>query len=64
MKKRECYIDENGVFQFNQDDMLLWFEDAMVQLEKAKPLEEQIPFMVFLMGCEASLRCQEKNTIH
>ena len=63
-KLKGCYIDENGVFQFDQEEMLLWFDQAMVQIEKSQPFEGQIPLMLFLMGCEASLRCQEQDTIH
>ena len=64
MNKKACYIDEDGVFKWDEDNMTEWFNAAMEQLEKIQPEIESIPFIVFLMGCEASLRLQEKEKLH
>ena len=63
-KKKGCYIDNKGIFRFDEKEMATWFNQAMLEVDAFQPETQDIPFMVFLMGCEASLRCQEKETIH
>jgi len=63
-KNKDCFIDRNGLFQANEEAMATWFNQAISQIEKENPPDEAIPFLVFLMGCEAALRCQEIEIVH
>ena len=64
MTKKGCYIDEKGYFKWDDDIMAKWFSNAMKEIERTEPEMEQIPYMVFLMGCEAALRLEEVDTLH
>ena len=64
MSDKDCYIDENDNFQCNERNMLKWYESAMKHIEEYKLPMEDIPFVVFLLGCEAALRCQQKEKVH
>jgi hypothetical protein len=64
MRVLDCYIDDDGAFQVNKEAMVTWFNQAVLDLEVMKPPQEDLPFYIFLMGCEAALRCQEIDKIH
>ena len=59
-----CYIDKDDVFHYDEKEMLPWFKQAMSEISDMHPELESIPFLVFLMGCEAGLRCQETKKLH
>ena len=64
MNKKGCYIDEDDVFRFDEEVMAKWYNDAMTQLDGKDFELHAIPFMVFLMGCEAALRVKDREKLH
>lgn len=58
------WIDDKGSFQVDVDRMLPWFVTCASYVEEHAPDENEIPFLVFLFGCEAALRCQEIEEVH
>lgn len=58
------FIDEEDRFQVNIEGMLPWFSACAEYIADTHPEEEEIPFLVFLFGCEAALRCQQIEEIH
>ena len=63
-RKKACYLDKNGDFKCDQVAMQKWYTNALKHIEEVYIPEEDIPFIIFLMGCETALRCQEQETIH
>tara|TARA_Y100000996_G_scaffold174689_2_gene135829 strand:+ start:121 stop:315 length:195 start_codon:yes stop_codon:yes gene_type:complete len=62
-KNLGCYIDENDEFRSDVEKMSKWYNKAMETLDKMPVSNEEIPFLLFLMGAEAGLRCQN-TTLH
>ena len=64
-KKNEaaCFIDKNDNFCSDIDQMSKWYNHAMETINEMPVSNEEIPFLLFLMGAEAGIRCQDK-TIH
>tara|TARA_Y100001973_G_scaffold105545_1_gene179119 strand:- start:6061 stop:6255 length:195 start_codon:yes stop_codon:yes gene_type:complete len=62
-QKLGCYIDENDEFRSDVEKMSKWYNQAMETLDKMPVSNEEIPFLLFLMGAEAGLRCQH-TTLH
>lgn len=62
--KRAVYIDEDDVFNYDPEILTPWFTECHNFLEEQKPDPEDVLFLIFLMGCEAALRCQQQDETH
>tara|TARA_Y100000356_G_C11005250_1_gene155485 strand:- start:21 stop:215 length:195 start_codon:yes stop_codon:yes gene_type:complete len=60
-KVSNCAIDENDEFKFNATEMSKWFNHAMDTIMEMHPNQDEVPFLLFLMGAEAALRCQNRE---
>ena len=59
-----CFIDEQDRFRVDTEAIMPWFSACASHLADYQPDEDEIPFLVFLFGCEAALRCQQIDKIH
>jgi hypothetical protein len=64
MNKKGCYIDEDDYFRWDDDVMASWFNNAMKEIDGKELDMHNIPYMVFLMGCEAALRMKDMEKLH
>jgi hypothetical protein len=62
--KKACFINEKGDFIADHEKIHKWYATALASIEDMLLTDEEIPFVIFLMGCETALRCQEQETIH
>jgi hypothetical protein len=62
--KRAVYIDEDDVFNYDPEILSPWFTECHNFLENQNPDPEDVLFLMFLMGCEAALRCQQQDETH
>jgi hypothetical protein len=64
MNTKGCYINDKGEFVWDDEHMSKWYNNAMKEIEKVEADLHAIPYMVFLMGCEAALRMREVEKLH
>ena len=64
IKTRAVYIDENDTFNYDPDVLMPWYKECHEFLESQNPDPEDVFFLIFLMGCEAALRCQQQEETH
>jgi hypothetical protein len=42
----------------------MWYESAVEKIAELDVMDVEIPYLIFLMGAEAGLRCQKMDKLH
>ena len=58
------FIDGQDRFRVDLEAMLPWYSEGAMHIQEVQPPEEDVPFLVFIFGCEAALRCQQIDEVH
>ena len=61
---KPCFIDDDDHFKFDHKKMHKWYEAAVEKISGLEVEDIEIPYLIFLMGAEASLICQSIEKLH